>query len=61
MIDSDNNIYFEQLFLHHGNYFREVYSSFACPTTPRLLVQYLKQVNNTLRWKEAVINQTLQF
>ncbi|KAI7906510.1 uncharacterized protein BX663DRAFT_427493, partial [Cokeromyces recurvatus] len=57
----DDNIYFEELFAFEESYFRKIRMSFCCSTTPRLLVNFTSQIPQILRWKEAVINQKLQF
>ncbi|KAI7906635.1 uncharacterized protein BX663DRAFT_466708 [Cokeromyces recurvatus] len=61
LIDLDNCIYFEELFVFKQNYFRKIHVSFHCPSMPRLLIKHIKQISKMLQWKEAVINQTLQF
>lgn len=42
-------------------YFRKVYLSFRCPTTPRLLVDYIRHIPELLKGKAAVIKQILKF
>ncbi|CAO3644771.1 unnamed protein product [Cunninghamella blakesleeana] len=57
----DNSIYFEQLHYHNNMYIRNQCASFICPTTPRLLIHYIMEIPNILKWKEAIVNQALQF
>ncbi|KAG1166478.1 hypothetical protein G6F36_012928 [Rhizopus arrhizus] len=57
----DDKIYFEELFIHKQKYYRKTHTSFRCPTTPRLLIEYIKQIVKILQWKEAIVNLTLEF
>ncbi|PHZ09141.1 uncharacterized protein RHIMIDRAFT_264085 [Rhizopus microsporus ATCC 52813] len=57
----DGKICLEELFVHKRKYYRKIHTSFRCPTTPRLLIEYIKQITKILQWKEAIVNLTLEF
>ncbi|PHZ12555.1 uncharacterized protein RHIMIDRAFT_282526 [Rhizopus microsporus ATCC 52813] len=57
----DNTIYFEELFMHKDKCIRQIHSSFKSPTTIRLVIEYVSHIPKLLQWKEAVINQCLNF
>ncbi|KAI9260990.1 hypothetical protein EDC94DRAFT_520150, partial [Helicostylum pulchrum] len=57
----DNNIYFEHLFKHQSKYIRHIDCSFRCPTTIRLIKSFIKEIPKLLQWKDAVVNQTLEY
>ncbi|KAI8882085.1 hypothetical protein K501DRAFT_252056 [Backusella circina FSU 941] len=56
----NDNIYFEKLLYYESKYIRCQHCCIECPTTPRSLLDYIQEVPNLMRWRNAVVNHSLQ-
>lgn len=52
----DNGVHFEQSLFHKDNYIHSQRACIICPTMPRLLLDYVKEVPNLMKWKDAIVN-----
>jgi hypothetical protein len=57
----DSSLFFEELFLFEGKFYRNIHAVVVCPTTPVLLKKYVEAIPKLFAWKQAVLNQTLKF
>jgi hypothetical protein len=55
----DNGVHFEQSLFHKDKYIHPQRACIICPTTPRLLLDYVKEVPNLMKWKDAIVNNML--
>ncbi|RCH88287.1 hypothetical protein CU097_011211 [Rhizopus azygosporus] len=57
----DPLIFFEELFMLKGNFYKVIHATFVYPTTPQLLKDFVQGVSKLFAWKQAVLSQTLKF
>lgn len=57
----DSSLFFEELFMFEGKFYRNIHVDVVCPTIPVLLKKYVEAILKLFAWKQAVLNQTLKF
>ncbi|CAO3677301.1 unnamed protein product [Rhizopus microsporus] len=55
----NKRIYFEKLTIYKKMLFRTIHATIETPTSPRKLVEFVKEIPNMLAWKEAVVDHTV--
>ncbi|KAI8880091.1 hypothetical protein K501DRAFT_255655 [Backusella circina FSU 941] len=56
----NKRIHFEKLTIYKKMLFRTIHATIETPTSPRKLVEFVKEIPNMLAWKEAVIEHTVE-
>lgn len=56
----NKRIHFEKLIIYKKMLFRIIHATIETPTSPRKLVEFVKEIPNILDWKEAVVEHTVE-
>ncbi|RCH83415.1 hypothetical protein CU098_006074 [Rhizopus stolonifer] len=56
----NKRIHFEKLIIYKKMLFRIIHATIETPTSPRKLVEFVKEIPNMLAWKEAVVEHTVE-